>query len=77
MVGVEVDLTELGSHAGVEAAGGDVDVLGLDLELGAALLLGAGRGALEECPAHASPLTLGSDADVPEAGQVFAPFAVA
>ena len=71
-----MDLAQRGAHARVEAACGDVDVLGFDFELGAAPVSGTGFNAIKECPADAPSSIFRADANVPQAREVFTPFAV-
>ncbi len=75
-VGVEMDLAQRGAHARVEAAGGDVDVLVFNFQLDAAPAPGAGFDAMKECLADAPSSIFRADANVPQAREVFAPFAV-
>lgn len=46
-VGVEMNFAKAGAHAFVEAAGGDVYILGFDLQLGASTISGTDFGLLE------------------------------
>ena len=71
-----MDLAQRGAHACVEAACGDVDVLGFNFKLGAATISGAGLDAIKECPADAPSSIFRADANVPQAREVFTPLAV-